>query len=78
MVLPLSYEWTTYPYSMTSPSNRHTAKITVKPSGSGSMNIPQDVLEALSGGEGITVVFIVRDDGTARLVPLQKVLLGDR
>ncbi|MFC4448434.1 hypothetical protein [Halorussus aquaticus] len=63
---------------MTTVGDKHTATISVKPSGSGSMNVPQDVLEALTGGEGTTVVFIVRDDGTARLVPLEKVLLGDR
>lgn len=63
---------------MTSVGDKHTAKISVKPSGSGSMNVPQTVLEELSDGEGITVVFVVRDDGTARLVPLEKVLLGDR
>ncbi|WP_135534470.1 hypothetical protein [Halostella pelagica] len=62
---------------MTSVGDKHTATISVKPSGSGSMNVPQDVLEALSGGESTTVVFVVRN-GEVRLIPLEGVLLGDR
>jgi hypothetical protein len=61
---------------MTSAGNRHTATITIKPSGAGSMNIPKPVLEALdTGDDGGTIVIITHDDGTAHLVPLEQVLL---
>lgn len=67
-----------YSYLMTSADNRHTATITVKPSGSGSMNIPKPVLEVLDYTDGGTVVIITREDGTVHLVPIKQVLVGDR
>jgi len=65
---------------MVSAGNKHTATITPKPNGSGSLNVPQEVLESLGGGDGdgAPVVFIVDDDdGVAHLVPLEDVLLGE-
>ena len=56
----------------------HTARITLKPSGSGSLNLPSDVVEELGAAEEGGSIAIVIEDREVRLVPLVDVLLPNR
>lgn len=59
---------------MSSKQTPHTATISLKPSGSGSLNLPSDVVEELDAAEDGGTIAIIIEDREVRLVPLVDVL----
>jgi len=58
-------------------TEKHTLTLNSKPGSGGSMHVPQEALDAL-GGDGASVVLVVRDDDTVVIAPLARVLLPEK